>query len=69
MGFTVFTDTSANLPTPLVREMDIRVLPFSYFIDGQEHKCLDTTAFDGEEYYARIKAGMRDLRIAAIGQG
>ncbi len=59
MGFTVFTDTSANLPTSLVREMDIRVLPFSYFIDGVEFQCLDTEGFDGASFYGAIRRGTR----------
>lgn len=59
MGFVVLTDTSSNLPTALVQEHDIREVAFSYFINGQEHQCLDTAAFDGDDYYARIKNGMR----------
>lgn len=59
MSYRIFTDTSSNLPTALLRERDIDVIPFSYFIDGEENKCLDTEAFDGEAYYAAIKAGAR----------
>ena len=59
MSFVVLTDTSSNLPTALIREHDIKEIAFSYFINGEEHHCLDTAAFDAEDYYARIKGGMR----------
>ena len=57
MSFAVFTDTSANLPTPIAREKDIAILPFSYYIDGVACRCLDTEAFDGSQYYGAIRRG------------
>ncbi len=59
MSFVVLTDTSSNLPTSLVRQYDLKEIAFPYYIDGQEYRCLDTAAFDGDEYYAKIKKGMR----------
>ena len=59
MNFVVMTDTSSNLPTSLVREYDLKEIAFSYFIEGKEYQCLDTAAFDAEDYYAKIKKGMR----------
>ena len=29
MSFAIFTDTSANLPTPMTREREIGVIPFT----------------------------------------
>ena len=57
MSFTVFTDTSANLPTPLCRERDIKVLPFSYHIDGNTFTCMNTENFDGSAFYGSIRRG------------
>lgn len=57
MSFAIVTDTSANIPTPLAKRLDITVIPFSYFIDGLEHTCLDTEAFDGKAYYDAIRGG------------
>ncbi|MBQ2819823.1 MAG: DegV family protein [Clostridia bacterium] len=57
MSFAIVTDTSANIPTPLAKKLDITVIPFSYFIDGQERTCLDTEAFDGKAYYDAIRGG------------
>ncbi len=59
MSYAIVTDTSANLPTPLTREKDIRVIPFSYYIDGEEFSCLDTEAFDGAEYYGKLRGRAR----------
>ena len=59
MSFAVFTDTSANLPTPLTRERDIGVLPFSYTVDDVTYQCLDTEAFDSAQYYDAIRRGAK----------
>lgn len=59
MRFTVVTDTSGNLLNKQVREYDLKVLPFSYYIDGREHTCLDTDAFDGDAYYAMLNGSVR----------
>ena len=57
MSFTILTDTSANLPTPLLQQHDVAVAPFSYFIDGAEHSCMDTESFDGAAYYGAMRKG------------
>ncbi|MBR4234844.1 MAG: DegV family protein [Clostridia bacterium] len=59
MQFTVLTDTSGNLPAPVAQARGIRVLPFIYTYDGEEHTCTDTDAFDAEAYYGRIKQGLK----------
>ena len=59
MSYTIVTDTSANLPSPLLRERDIKVLPFSYFIDGKEYNCLDTESFDSAAFYGAIRKGTK----------
>ena len=57
LSFAILTDTSANLPTPLLRERGVDVMAFSYFIDGTEHTCPDTEAFDGTAYYGAMRKG------------
>lgn len=59
MTFTVFTDTSANLLNRQIRDYDLRIIPFSYFIDGQERTCLDTDAFNGDAYYSMLKGSVK----------
>ena len=59
MSFVVVTDTSGNLLNKQVRENDLKVIPFCYYIDGQENTCLDTDRFDGNSYYALFKQNVR----------
>ena len=59
MGYIVFTDTSSNLPSDMLESLGVEVVPFSYFVDGQETKCLDTRSFNGDEYYGAIKKGVQ----------
>lgn len=61
-SFKVVTDTSANLPAPLLEKHGVSVIPFLYTMQGAERSCLDTEAFEdgaGREYYAKLKAGER----------
>lgn len=55
MSFAIFTDTSANLPTPETVRLGISVVPLSYSVDGVEHECLDTEAFQAADYYESMK--------------
>lgn len=55
--FQVITDTSANLPTELLREYGITAIPFPYFVNGARHTCLDTGGFDGETFYGAMREG------------
>ena len=59
MSFAIVTDTSANLPTAYTREHEIPVVPFSYFIEGQELCCTNTEAFDGDAFYDAIRGGVK----------
>ncbi len=57
--FRIFTDTSSNLDSELLKRKNVSVVPFSYFINGEEHTCLDTHAFNGSGYYDAIRGGTR----------
>lgn len=57
MTYSIVTDTSANLPTVYTTQHGITVVPFSYYMDGQELTCTDTEAFDGKGYYDAIRQG------------
>ena len=57
MSFKIFTDTSSNLPTPLLNENQVGVIPLEYIIDGKAYTCLDTEVFDGERYFDAIRSG------------
>ena len=57
MSFAIVTDTSANLPSPLLKANDVTVIPFYYRVNGLEQTCLDTEAFDGAAYYGAMREG------------
>lgn len=59
MSYTIVTDTSSNLPTRIVRESGLEVVPFMYYIDGKENVCLDTESFNGDVFYDMIRDGAR----------
>ena len=59
MSFVVMTDTSGNLPPQYIFDYSLQVIPFSYFIDGKEYNSVRNPDFNAEEYYARIKKGMK----------
>lgn len=59
MSFSIVTDTSANLPTSLANDCALKVVPFSYFVEGEEKTCIDTETFDGKEYYDSIRKGKK----------
>lgn len=53
----LFTDTSANLPLQLVQRYNIRVLPFSYTVNGVEAENSAEMDFDGKAFYDSMRAG------------
>ena len=58
MSYTVFTDGCSNLPGRLLRELDIRVLPCSYVLDGVPGTYEgDIDAFDTHVYYDKLRNG------------
>lgn len=58
MPFTVFTDGCSNLPGRLLSELDIRVLPCSYILDGQPGTFTgDIDGFDTHAYYDKLRGG------------
>lgn len=58
MSFVVLTDTSGNLPKRCIADCDLKVIPFTYTIDGRDYTCTDSEAFDGDAFYDRIRAGV-----------
>lgn len=59
MSFTIMTDTSSNLPTPILMEHGVGVIPFTYSIGERQYACLDTEAFDGPSFYNDMRGGTR----------
>ena len=57
--FQILTDTSANLDTEVLRQRNIHVIPFHFYVDGQSHFCENTAKFDGKAFYDAIRSGAR----------
>ena len=58
MAYHLWTDTSANLPAALCRELGIGVLPFHFIHNGgAEACCLDTEAFPYDDFYEDLRNG------------
>lgn len=58
MSYTVFTDGCSNLPGRLLQELQIRVLPCSYTMDGEPGVYQgDIDGFDTRAYYDRLRRG------------
>lgn len=57
MGFQIFTDSAANLPTPFAKEHNIGVLCLSYCIEGKSYQCPDSENFDYPAHYAAMMDG------------
>lgn len=58
MSYTVFTDGCSNLPGAMLKELDIRVLPCSYTMDGEPGVYEgDIDAFDTHAYYDKLRNG------------
>lgn len=59
MSFTIFVDSGCNLPARKLQEFSIRVIPFSYELDGKSVKSPEyPDGFDGHSYYQRLREGM-----------
>ena len=59
MSFVVTTDTSGNLPQQTVLDYDLKLIPFSYFMNGKEYNSIKDRYFNAEEYYAGIRKGLK----------
>ena len=58
MSFSVVTDTSANLPNHLLRDRNIAVLPFSYYMNGKEYIDLEGQEFDAVGFFSAMRVGV-----------
>ncbi len=59
MTFKIVTDSAANLPTDIIKDKNITVIPLPYFINGEERVCENIDDFDDTEYYNSIADGMK----------
>ncbi|MCF0137880.1 MAG: DegV family protein [Oscillospiraceae bacterium] len=57
--YSIVSDTSANIDVNVLKERDIRIIPFTYYLNGRECTCTDTTAFDGGSFYEAMRGGTK----------
>ncbi|MCD7826452.1 MAG: DegV family protein [Clostridiaceae bacterium] len=54
--YVIVTDSTANLPVHMISENGIRVLPLSYYVDGQKYQgYLQGENIDLSSFYARMR--------------
>ncbi len=57
-SYVIITDGFSNLPGRLLNSLDIRILPCTYFVDGEPvYYTGDIETFDSKTYYDSIRAG------------
>ena len=57
-SYAVLTDGFSNLPGYLLRQLDIRISPCTYYVDGEPVDYSgDIETFDGKQYYDQMRAG------------
>ena len=59
MSFIVATDTSANLPKELIEKEDIRIVPFTFRYNGEEHICENVEDFDIKGFFTMMREGVK----------
>ena len=58
--FAIYVDSGANIPEAMCRERSIRVISFSYIVDGEEHPCYSADMpFEetAKQFYDAMRAG------------
>ena len=58
--FAIYVDSGANIPNDIRIARDIRVIPFHYMIDGEEHPCFtEDMPFEetAKKFYDAMRAG------------
>lgn len=53
----LYTDTSANLPVSLLKQYNIKIIPFSYTVNGEPADYNTIDGFDGKSFYDDMRSG------------
>lgn len=57
MSYRIFTDSASNIPSELLVQNKITVVPLSYFENGCEHLANPYEAFDYKAFYNKMREG------------
>ena len=67
--FDIYCDSGANIPLDLVKRHDIKVIPYTFTMNGEEKSCYDDkTEFAGiaKKFYDDLRAGA-EIKTSLIG--
>ena len=53
----LYTDTSANLTSDIIKEYGIKLVPFTYRVDGKDSDPSPEGDFDGKAFYDAMRNG------------
>lgn len=59
MSFQIITDTASNITTKAANKYDIKVVPLTFIIDGEEFQFVDSDKFDYDAYYDDLANGVK----------
>lgn len=59
MAFRIVTDTGANITDKVRDHYKLEIVPLTLIADGEELQFSSTEGFDYDEYYAKLKEGMK----------
>ena len=59
MGFKIITDTGANITDKVRDHYDITVVPLTLIMEGEELQFTSTEGFDYDDYYQKLKDGLK----------
>ncbi len=59
MSFKIITDTASNVTSKAAKRYDIKVIPLTFIIDGEEFQLVDTEEFDYDSYYQDLTNGVK----------
>ena len=57
--YRILTDTSANLNGSLLEQNGVAEIPFSFYVNEEEHRCLDVEGFDSRAFYDAMRQGAK----------
>lgn len=59
MAFSIITDTAANVTDKVRDHYNITVVPLTLIMEGEELQLTSTEGFDYDDYYAKLKDGLK----------
>lgn len=57
MSFKIVSDTCCNLPTSLIKEYDLSLMPLKYYLDGEEYVSPNDGQDDFGDFYRQLREG------------